>query len=373
MAVKQIFRDFVSSEQSGGLTLLACTAVSMTLANVSSGYFNFWHLLVFDHSLTHWINDGLMTIFFLLVGLELKRELLIGELSSLQKASLPAIAALGGMLFPAIIYFIFNSKGEAARGVGVPTATDIAFALGILSLLGNRVPITLKIFLTALAVIDDLGAILLIALFYTSSISWIDLGIASGLFIVLIFLNHKRVYSVVPYLIVGIVMWYFMLHSGIHATLTGVLVAFIIPFERNKENATANLLQKKLHLPVASIILPLFALANTAMILNGDLGNYLSSPISLGIMAGLVIGKPFGIFLFSYGAIRLQISSMPSKVKWIHLFGAGLLGGIGFTMSIFISILAFTDPTIVDQSKISVLLASLASAIAGLFWLKKTL
>jgi len=370
MKLGKTISDFINSERSGGIILVVCALVSLILANTVSAYVSFWHFEFAGHHLTHWINDGLMTIFFLLVGLELKREIIEGELSTLKKASLPAMAALGGMIIPATIYFSFNVADGNVNGVGIPMATDIAFALGVLSLLRSSVPTSLKIFLTALAVIDDLGAIIVIALFYTDSISWINLGIASAIFTVLLLLNRFRVYNVIPYLLAGIAMWYFMLHSGVHATLTGVLIAFVIPFERGNKQASSNALQHFLHRPVAFIILPVFALANTAITLDGDY-SFLSSTISMGIMAGLILGKPFGITLFSYAAVKMKISELPASSKWTHILGIGLLGGIGFTMSIFISILAFDDMVTIDQSKISVLVASFISAVAGFIWLKR--
>lgn len=373
MRVSKIFADFLRSERSGGVILIFCTAFSLVLTNVSSGYENFWHLHLNGNSITHWINDGLMTIFFLLIGLELEREIYAGELSTLRNASLPVIAAIGGMLIPAVLYYSINFSQGNTRGVGIPMATDIAFALGVLMLLGRRVPIALKIFLTALAVIDDLGAILVIAVFYTSTISWINLYIALGIFVVLLVLNRAKVHILLPYLIGGAVMWYFMHHSGVHATITGVLVAFAIPFDKGNARSISIRLQSFLHKPVAFFILPVFALANTSIFISNDFYTSLGSAVSLGILAGLCLGKPLGIFAFSYAAVKLKVCSLPQGMGWKHIAGAGVLGGIGFTMSIFIALLAFDQPHVIDHAKISVMLASLLSGIAGYLVLKTVL
>lgn len=370
MRLTKLFKGFLQSEQASGLVLIGCTVFSLIAANTFSGYSEIWQLSVGHHSVTHWINDGLMTIFFLLIGLELEREVYIGELSTLKNASLPAIAALGGMLVPAGIYFAINVNGGQVSGLGIPMATDIAFALAVLTLVGKRVPASLKVFLTALAVIDDLGAILVIAIFYTNEISWLNLGIAMGIWIVLFVFNRLKVHSLWPYLLGGIVMWYFMMGSGVHATITGVIVAFVIPFGSGDENTLSSRLQHFLHRPVAFIILPLFALANTGIILNENFYHDLGSFISIGIMAGLFIGKPLGIFLFTYTAVKLKISELATGINWKQIAGAGMLGGIGFTMSIFISLLAFDDALLIDEAKIAVLLASLASGVAGLLFLK---
>jgi Na+:H+ antiporter, NhaA family len=319
--------------------------------------------------LTHWVNDGLMTIFFLLIGLELEREIYIGELSTLRNALLPVIAALGGMVVPAITYVILNDS-ENYRGFGIPMATDIAFAIGALSLLGNRVPLSLKVFLTALAVIDDLGAILVIAVFYTSSLNFLYLGAAIALWIFLFILNRMKVYVLWPYLAGGVVLWYCMLHSGVHATLAGVVLAFVIPFGKGDEKSISYKLQQSLHWPVAFIILPIFALANTSLFIPANFHEALLSQVSLGIMIGLIFGKPFGIFLFSYLAVKMKVSVLPADSKWTCIFGAGILGGIGFTMSIFITLLAFDNPTQIDESKIAIMLASLVAGVSGFIFLK---
>ncbi|MGC1241681.1 MAG: Na+/H+ antiporter NhaA [Chryseosolibacter sp.] len=372
--VTELFNKFFQSEKSGGIILIFCTALSLILTNtVGDTYIDIWNVSIGSHTLVHWINDGLMTIFFLLIGLELEREIYIGELSDLRKALLPVFAALGGMVFPAGMFLLFNWKGEGSSGAGIPMATDIAFALGVLSMLGKRVPASLKIFLTALAVIDDLGAIIVIAIFYTSTLDMISLGIAMGIFATLLLLNRLRVHHLLPYLIGGTLMWYFMLSSGIHATITGVLLAFAIPFGTGDEKSPSYGLQEFLHSPVAYIILPVFALANTCILIDQDAIATLGGAVSLGIMAGLFIGKPSGILVFSYLTTVFRISALPSDLKWKHITGAGILAGIGFTMSIFITLLAFDDQTMIDASKLSVMAASLLAGITGFIWLKITL
>jgi NhaA family Na+:H+ antiporter len=368
----KLFSDFFKSERAGGLVLILCTVFSLLVTNFFPPYHEFWNIEFSGHHLTHWINDGLMTIFFLLIGLELEREIYAGELSTLKNALLPVVAAFGGMLVPAGIY-VLATDSQDLRGFGIPMATDIAFAIGVLSLLGNRVPVSLKIFLTALAVIDDLGAILVIAVFYTSTLSLLSLGIAIAILIFLFVLNRLKVYALWPYLIGGVFLWYFMLNSGVHATLSGVLLAFVIPFGSGDDTSISYKLQQSLHRPVAFIILPVFALANTSLFIPVNFSEALFSSVSIGIMAGLVFGKPIGIFLFSYLAVKLRIGSLPADSKWSYIFGAGILGGIGFTMSIFITLLAFDAPTQIDQSKIAIMLASLVAGIGGLLYLKITL
>jgi NhaA family Na+:H+ antiporter len=282
-------------------------------------------------------------------------------------------AALGGMLVPAGIYLFFNKGLPTQAGIGIPMATDIAFAIGILSLLGNKVPTSLKIFLTALAVMDDLGAIIVIAIFYTSTIVYANLCIALGILGVLFILNRLKVYSLIPYIIGGILMWYFMLQSGIHATITGVLVAFVIPFGDGEKKSTSYKLQHLLHKPVAFIILPLFALANTCITFNPQWISNLWQPNSIGVFAGLVIGKPLGICLFSIIAVSIGICVLPSDLKWKHIIGASFLGGIGFTMSIFITLLAFNDNELITGTKITILISSLVAGLIGFLWLKVTL
>lgn len=366
-----LFRKFTNSEQSGGIVLIFCTAVSVVLTNFEvGGYINFWNLNLGGHAMVHWINDGLMTIFFLLIGLELEREIYIGELSNARNALLPVFAALGGMLLPAAIYLGLNWNGQRS-GAGVPMATDIAFALGVLSMLGKRVPASLKIFLTALAVIDDLGAIIVIAVFYTASLDLQALGVASAIFALLLILNRMRVHNLIPYLIGGVFMWYFMLSSGIHATITGVLLAFAIPFGKGDEKSPSYILQDFLHVPVAYFILPVFALANTCIPVTGQALAGLGTTVSLGIMAGLIVGKPLGILVFTYLTTVFRISALPDDLRWTDIAGAGMLAGIGFTMSIFIALLAFGEPALVDAAKLSIMTASLCAGIVGFAWLRK--
>lgn len=367
MKITQLFKDFSNSEKSGGIVLIACTIISMVLANTNfvGNYTHFWHTTLGGQSIEYWINDGLMTLFFLLIGLELEREIYIGELSKIKNALLPIFGAFGGMMIPAVIYLLFNFGTSTKSGAGIPMATDIAFALGILALLGSKVPTSLKVFLTALAVIDDLGAILVIAIFYTKSIIWLNLFIAMSILVSLFALNRLKIRNLIPYLIGGIAMWYFMLNSGVHATITGVLLAFAIPFGNGDKKSTSYILQHYLHKPVAFIILPLFALANTAIMVNTDLGDIISQKFSLGISLGLIIGKPIGIVLFSFLAVTFGICKLPYDLNWKSIVGVGFLGGIGFTMSIFITLLAFDDFELQNSSKITILIASIIAAIIG--------
>ena len=375
MKLTRVFNDFFESEKTSGLILVFVTILSLIIANSpwQTDYITFWHSDLGGHSFVYWINDGLMTIFFLLIGLELEREIYQGELSSIKNASLPIIGALGGMLVPAGIFLLFNFGTSSQAGAGIPMATDIAFAIGILSLLGNRVPASLKVFLIALAVIDDLGAILVIAIFYTSSILFFNLFIALGILLLLFALNRLKVNSVIPYLIGGVCMWYFMLHSGVHPTITGVLLAFVIPFGNGGKKTVSYSIQHFLHKPVAFVILPLFAIANTCIALGNDWFSGLGETNSMGIIAGLVIGKPLGIWLFSYIGVGLGLCALPADLKWKNILGAGMLGGIGFTMSIFITLLAFENTEMVNNSKIAILIASVIAGICGLLWLKATL
>lgn len=365
--VTKVFERFFNSEKAGGFILIGCTILSILLANSSIGdtYTHFWHIDIAGHPLEYWINDGLMTIFFVLVGLEIERELYVGELSSPKKAILPLFAAIGGMAIPALIHFLLNKGTPAQAGFGIPMATDIAFALGVLSLLGNKVPASLKIFLTAFAIIDDLGAILIIAVAYTTTISFVYLGIALAIFGGLLIMNRLKVHLLIAYIIPGIAMWYCMLQSGVHATISGILFAFSLPFGKGDEASPSYRLQHFLHKPVSFGILSIFALANTGIIFGTGWHQQLATGNSLGILAGLVLGKPAGILLFSFLAIRSGISSLPDDLKWRHLLGAAVLGGIGFTMSIFITLLAFTDAAAIVGSKIAVLLASCIAGLAG--------
>ena len=375
MKATKLFTDFFNSEKAGGLVLIACTILSLTLANSNFGadYHHFWLTQFAGNSVEHWINDGLMTIFFLLIGLELEREIYQGELSKIKDALLPIFGALGGMFVPAGIFLLFNFGTTTQSGAGIPMATDIAFALGILSLLGNRVPTSLKVFLTALAVIDDLGAIIIIAIFYTKTLLWTNLFIALGIFAVLLVFNRMKVRNLIPYLIGGIAMWYFMLHSGVHATITGVLLAFAIPFSNGDEKSTSYILQHFLHKPVAFIILPIFALANTAIVFNGNISQTLTENNSLGIALGLIVGKPLGIFLLTFLAVTFGICKLPTDLNWKAIFGVGLLAGIGFTMSIFVTLLAFDNDTIINNSKLVILISSLTAGLLGFVTLKTVL
>lgn len=372
MAIAKYVNNFFNNEKAGGIVLVLVTILSLLLANSAwqEGYIDFWHFEFAGETFTHWINDGLMTIFFLLIGLELEREIYIGQLSSLKNATLPLFAALGGILIPAGIFLALNYGTDTQAGAGIPMATDIAFAIGVLSLLGSRVPVSLKVFLTALAVMDDLGAILVIAIFYTSTFSFLNLMISLGIFGFLLFLNRMKVNNLMPYLIGGVVMWYFMYHSGIHAAITGVLLAFTIPFNKGSTESPSYKLEHFLYKGVAFIILPLFAMANTSISIGQGWSEGLTHINSLGIILGLVIGKPLGIWAFAYMGSKLGLCALPSDLKWKNIFGAGLLGGIGFTMSIFITLLAFDDLGHINESKIAIIVASIIAGATGYFYLK---
>ena len=369
------FKRFFNSEKSSGILILLCTLVSLAIANspLSEPYLHFWHLQILGLSVAQWVNDGLMAIFFLFIGLELERELYSGELSDIKNALLPIFAAAGGIALPALIHFGLNMGTPTQVGMGIPMATDIAFALGVLALLGSRVPVSLKIFLTALAVMDDLGAIIVIAVFYTASLSTEYLLAAAGVFVLMVVMNRKlRVIALVPYLVGGAIMWYFMLKSGVHATIAGVMLAFAIPFsgKQDDEASPSHKLEHFLHKPVAFLILPIFAFANTGIVIGSSWAQDLSSANSMGIVTGLVIGKPLGITLLVFIAVFLGICRLPLDMNWKHVFGAGLLGGIGFTMSIFITNLAFTGaPELINGSKIAILLASVTAGSIGFLWL----
>ena len=373
MRVTKALISFFESEKAGGLILLLCTAFSLVISNTSfsESYFAIWHHPIANHSFEHWINDGLMAIFFLMIGLELEREVYKGELSKFKDAILPISGALGGMLFPALIFLLFNFGTETQSGIGIPMATDIAFALGILSLVGNKVPNSLKVFLTALAVIDDLGAIIVIALFYTKTLYFVNLVISLSIFAGLLVLNRMKVNNLWIYLVAGVFMWYFMLNSGVHATITGVLLAFAIPFQDGSEKTISYKLQHFLHKPVVFIILPLFALCNTAIVIGSDWLHNFTEDYSMGIIFGLIIGKPLGIIVFSYLAILIGLAKLPKDLSMKKLLGAGFLGGIGFTMSIFITLLAFEDNEIINNAKFMILVASMLSGIVGFLWLKR--
>lgn len=416
---------FFQLEQASGLLLIAVAIVAIVWANspLASSYFSIWSSKVsfgfgefkIEKDFLHWINDGLMVVFFFVVGLEIKRELLIGELSSVKNAVMPAVAALGGMIFPAIIYFLINNTGEAAQGWGIPMATDIAFAIGILSILGNRVPFALKIFLTAVAIIDDLGAVIVIAVFYSTNISLMMLGAAGIVLIILIVLNYLQIKSPLVYILFGLVLWFLFLKSGVHTTIAGVVLAFTIPtktrmngkkffdetsdalaemkerglvkdenrisvsvnevlytIEENCEKATApaHRLEHKLHPYVAFFIMPVFALANAGVSLGGVSGDVING-ITLGIIAGLFVGKVLGVGLFSMAAVKLGLGVLPTGSSLRQIIGTGFLAGIGFTMSLFIGSLAFNSQELIDFAKIGIITGSIFSGIVGYMILKK--
>ena len=373
--LSRTFIRFYESEKTGGVLLVLCTLVSLSIANSTFGsaYQQFWNTQVVGLSVEHWINDALMGVFFLFIGLELERELYVGELSNLKNALLPILAAIGGIALPALIHLSLNLGTPTQAGTGIPMATDIAFALGALALLGKRIPVSLKVFLTAVAVMDDLGAIIVIAVFYTAQISLSYLLGAFVVFVVLVVINRTfRVMSLLPYLLGGALMWFLMLKSGVHATIAGVMLAFAIPFSSKTEDeaSPSHRLETLLHKPVAFIILPIFALANTAVVIATGWQDDLLTTNSLGIIGGLIVGKPLGITLLSFVAVTIGICQLPQDLGWRHVFGAGLLGGIGFTMSIFITNLAFDgNPGFIDASKIAILLASICSGGLGLLWL----
>ena len=374
-------RDFIirffAAESAGGLVLMASALIALIVANspLADGYFSTLHTVVAGLSVEHWINDGLMAIFFMLVGLEIKREMLAGQLASWSQRALPGFAALGGMIFPALIYLAINwGSSETIGGWAIPAATDIAFALGVLSLLGKRVPLSLKIFLSALAILDDLGAVLIIALFYTSDLSVPMLLAALGSIAVLIALNRSGVRKLLPYLVVGALLWFFMLQSGVHATLAGVALALCIPLGKPDEEARSPLLylEEKLHPWVAFAVVPVFGFANAGVSLSGVTVDTLLQPVPLGVALGLLIGKQVGIFALAALAIRAGLAKLPDASNWGQLYGVAALCGIGFTMSLFIGALAFPGaPHLVDEVKVGVLMGSLLSAVLGVILLRK--
>lgn len=368
-----LFQDFFQSETSSSIILIFCTVVSILLATFYTPYIHVWEVQVGALSVEHWVNDGLMSIFFLMIGLELEREVYKGELSSIKDAALPVAAAVGGMLVPAFIYFLLNQTQPFSNGFGIPMATDIAFALGILSLMGKRVPASLKIFLTALAVIDDLGAILCIALFYSKNIHWIYLAISGGIMLVLFLCNRMKIKNIGLYLLGGIGMWYCFHHSGIHATLSGILLAFVIPFEDGSENSVSYRLQHALHKPVAYVILPVFALCNTAIPFSTGVIHPFQGTYNVGVFLGLVLGKPIGITLATVLFVKTKLASWPSGIRWQHILACSFLGGIGFTMSVFITLLAFNQPDMILEIKWTIIISSAAAAGLGYLFLSRTL
>lgn len=422
------FQRFFELESSGGILLIISTIIALILANSGfrDEYFDFWNLkltigvgdTILSKSLVFWVNDALMAIFFFVVGLEIKREILAGELSSPSQASLPIFAALGGMVVPALAFIVIVGGGTGNEGWGIPMATDIAFSLGILKLLGNRVPLSLKIFLTAFAIVDDIGAVLIIALFYTADLDTSALILAALFYAVVIIFNIFYLRNIMFYMLVGAIVWFFFLKSGIHPTVAGVLLAFAIPAKRKidagefvdqldysmeqfnasghakskiilnpsqiaaistiessaeKVQSPLQRLENQLHGVVIFLIMPIFALANAGVELTGDLSAAFTSPVTLGIMAGLVIGKVIGVTLFSWIGVKMKLAFLPANVKWKQILGLGFLGGIGFTMSLFIANLAYLDAELLNSAKIGILFGSLISGFIGYFLLRSTL
>jgi NhaA family Na+:H+ antiporter len=419
--MREGFADFLHTEVAGAVALLAATVLALVLANspLYGAYETFWHIQAgvaiggwhFSESLVHWVNDLLMAFFFFVVGLEIKREVLVGELSVRRKAVLPILAAIGGMAVPALIYLALNFGGASAHGWGIPMATDIAFAVGVMALLGDRVPSGLKVFLVALAIADDIGAIIVIALFYSSGISFAWLGAAALLLALLMVFNRRGIDSTVPYLAVGGLLWFAVLMSGIHSTIAGVLIAFTIPavakvdplkfvahtrgrlehieaadipgshvLEDDKQQLCAREIRREarhtaaplqrlefaLHPYTTFVVLPLFALSNAGVrFVGGDFAVAISTPIALGVLLGLFLGKPIGIALMSFVAVKLRVADLPEGVGWPQLVGAGVLGGIGFTMSLFVASLAFRGTAEITEAKMAILLASLLAGITG--------
>jgi NhaA family Na+:H+ antiporter len=376
------FQNFFKSETSGGIILFLCVILSLGIANSPFGdaFNNLLNIplgirtenLELKYSIAMWINDGLMAIFFLMVGLEIKRELVEGELASPGKAALPILCAIGGAIVPAVIFFALNNGKPTSGGWGIPMATDIAFALAIITMLGNKIPASLKIFLAALAIVDDLIAILVIAIFYSSEIHFQYLMYAGGLVLLLIVFNRTGVKSLVFYLVPSLFIWYFVHHSGIHATIAGVLVALTIPTTPDATESPLEKLEHALASPVNFIIIPVFALANTNIRFIDGMVEALFTPLGLGIVLGLLIGKPIGILMVTWLLVKLKLSQLPLGADWIHMLGVGLLAGIGFTMSIFISLLSFSDPVLIEQAKFSILIGSFISGLSGYLLLNVT-
>ena len=376
MSILSPIKFFIKDSRATGVLLIGCTAVSLLLSQGAWGndYIAFWGRKFTTHStainlpdnLLHCINDILMSVFFFSAGLEIKREVLTGELNTLKKALMPAISAAGGMLLPAIIYAACCHNKETFMGWGIPMATDIAFSLGVLSLLGRRAPLSMRIFLTAIAIIDDIGGILTIAVFYAAHLYWLYMGLATMTVILLLVLNYLRVTRLSPYLLAGLLLWYFIYNSGINPTIAGVILACTIP------SAAIHKLEQGLRIPVNFIILPLFALANTAMALPHDIPAIITAQVHYGIFLGLLVGKPIGIFLATYAALKLKIAAIPLNITMKQVFGIGIIAGIGFTVSIFITMLAFSDTQTQFVAKLAVINASVCSGIAGYCFLRFT-
>ncbi|MBF0298279.1 MAG: Na+/H+ antiporter NhaA [Oligoflexia bacterium] len=372
MKNNNLLLEFIKSESASGIILFIATLVSLILANLdfSKSYLVFWENSFAGISLYDVINNGLMTIFFLLVGLEIEREFYNGELSS-KNAILPVLAAIGGVIFPAFLYIAINFSNNKLNGFGIPMATDIAFLLSVLLVLGHRIPHAMKIFFIALAIVDDICAIIVVAFFYSSSIDWRFLACTGLIILLLFFLNRKKIMLLPIYYAGGFLLWYCFLKSGIHSTIAGVILAFLIPYCENKELCPSHQLQKRLHYPVAFGIMPLFAMANTAFQINLELISSLFSNNSLGIIIGLVLGKPIGVSLAVLVGTRINKVNLPSDMSMFHIIGGGILAGIGFTMSIFISSIAFTDKQMIESSKLAVLVSSLIAGLGGYFFLRK--
>ena len=375
------FKEFFESSTGGGILLLICVCLALTLANLPIGdsiisFFNtnigFENESVqLKYSIKQWIDDGLMAIFFLLVGLEIKRELVEGELASPKKAALPILAAIGGALLPAAVYGIFNYDQPSHHGWGIPMATDIAFALAVISMLGNKVPASLKVFLAALAIVDDLLAIIVIALFYSSELHYNYLMYAGGLFILQLIFNKAGVKNILAYIIPGIFMWYFIHHSGIHATIAGVLTAMTVPTNASNSESALEKLEHLIAKPVNFIIIPLFAFVNTTIVFHNEMIAGLTSPLGLGIILGLLVGKTLGITFTCWICVKSGLANLPENATWKHMFGVGILGGIGFTMSIFVAMLSFKDhPIYIEEAKLCILVASCLAGVVGYLYLK---
>jgi NhaA family Na+:H+ antiporter len=380
--INSTLRRFLDSEASGGLILMAVALLAIITANspLAEAYFAALQVYIGPLSLLHWINDALMAIFFLMVGLEIKREMTDGQLSSWTRRLLPGAAAAGGMLVPALIYIAFNyADAKAIHGWAIPSATDIAFALGVLSLLGPRVPTSLKVFLAALAIIDDLGAVIIIALFYTSDLSLPDLAGAGVVVAALFALNKRKLNSLIPYLFLGAVLWVLVFRSGIHATIAGVVLAMTIPIkltpgrpEASSDISPLHRLEQALHIPVAFLIVPVFGFANAGVSFAGVTLGVLAEPLSLGVAGGLVLGKLIGVFGAVVLMVRTGLADLPAAASWSQVFGVALLCGIGFTMSLFIGLLAFDDPSLQERVKFGILAGSLVAGIAGYLVLRLT-